>query len=166
MFPRARLFDPEAIPTRQKKLACLVPVDVIIGACMLVRRDCWHRLGGFDERFFMYGEDADLCKRAARIGMRLGLVTDACYRHSVAASAHSRHEMICLLFRGQITYSRLHGGRMLRRTAGPILKLHAGLRLAAFTVAGLLHPAMRSGRVTWSMVWQERHDWKDGYVPD
>jgi len=42
------------------------------GASLLIRRDCWHDLGGFDERFFMYYEDVDFCRRAWQAGWRVG----------------------------------------------------------------------------------------------
>ena len=35
----------------------------VVGACFLVRRDAFEALGGFDERFWLYGEEADLCRR-------------------------------------------------------------------------------------------------------
>ena len=45
-------------------------VDVLAGAFMMVRRDVLNRLNGFDEVFFMYGEDIDLSYRIQRIGYK------------------------------------------------------------------------------------------------
>ena len=44
-------------------------VDWVYGTFMAVRRDLFRQLGGFDPRYFLYGEDLDLCYRAARLGM-------------------------------------------------------------------------------------------------
>jgi GT2 family glycosyltransferase len=54
-------------------LASDVPTNVaaLSGAFMLCRRDAVERAGGFDERFFMYAEDIDLCVRLARAGGRV-----------------------------------------------------------------------------------------------
>ena len=45
-------------------------MPVVSGAFMLVRRQLWDTLGGFDPVFFLYGEDADFCLRAAATGCR------------------------------------------------------------------------------------------------
>jgi N-acetylglucosaminyl-diphospho-decaprenol L-rhamnosyltransferase len=43
-------------------------VDWLTGACVLVRRGLYERLGGFDEDFFLYSEEVDLMARAAQFG--------------------------------------------------------------------------------------------------
>src|SRR5262249_6098651 len=45
-------------------------VDWVYGTFMAVRRDLFRQLGGFDAAYFLYGEDMDLCHRAARLGAR------------------------------------------------------------------------------------------------
>ena len=44
------------------------PVPWVTGGCLLARRDCFTTLGGLDERFFLYYEDVDFCRRAAEAG--------------------------------------------------------------------------------------------------
>ena len=39
-------------------------VDWLVGACMIIRKDLWNKISGFDERFFLYYEDVDICRRA------------------------------------------------------------------------------------------------------
>jgi GT2 family glycosyltransferase len=51
-------------------------VDVISGACLMVKRDVFQRAGKFDERFFMYVEDLDLCRRINGSGVRIHYLND------------------------------------------------------------------------------------------
>ena len=53
--------------------------DWLSGACLAIRRDLGLR---FDERYFMYFEDADLCRRAWRRGLRVGLCPTVTMRHA------------------------------------------------------------------------------------
>lgn len=46
----------------------LTPVPWVTGCCLLVRRECMEDLDGFDESFFLYYEDVDLCRRARERG--------------------------------------------------------------------------------------------------
>jgi GT2 family glycosyltransferase len=62
-------------------------VDFVVGACLLVRRDAFERLGGFDERFWLYGEEADLCRRLGESGLRVVHVPEARALHVGAASS-------------------------------------------------------------------------------
>jgi len=50
-------------------------VDYITGADLFIEKALFRRLGGFDERFFMYFEDDDLCRRARTLGVQAHLVS-------------------------------------------------------------------------------------------
>jgi N-acetylglucosaminyl-diphospho-decaprenol L-rhamnosyltransferase len=72
-----------------------VDVEVVMGAALLVRGDDFRALGGFDERYFLYFEEADLCRRAAQAGRRVRFVPTAVVRHSGGASAdHDRERAL------------------------------------------------------------------------
>lgn len=53
------------------KLSEPVVVDWVTGAALMVRKDVFEMLGGFDDQYFMYFEDADLCRRIRLQGMRI-----------------------------------------------------------------------------------------------
>jgi GT2 family glycosyltransferase len=56
-------------------------VDFASGAALCTRRDAWERVGGFDERYFMYGEDLDLGLRMWLSGRGVGVVPGARVDH-------------------------------------------------------------------------------------
>ncbi len=53
----------------------------VLGASMIARRSIIDKLGGFDERFFLYGEDADLCLEIRKAGWVIGYIDDAVITH-------------------------------------------------------------------------------------
>ena len=66
-----------------------VTVDWVSGACMLVRRAAFDALGGFDERYFMYWEDADLCRRLRARSYQVRYVPGATAVHRVGHSSRT-----------------------------------------------------------------------------
>lgn len=62
-------------------------VDWVMGACMLIRHDRFAEIGGFDEGYFLYWEDADLCRRLRLRGYETRYVPGAHVVHVGAASA-------------------------------------------------------------------------------
>jgi GT2 family glycosyltransferase len=72
-----------------------VDVDWVSGSCLMTRRDVFDAVGGFDEGFFLYWEDADYCRRVNEAGFRNVYVPTAPVRHEGGASAgHNRTNAI------------------------------------------------------------------------
>jgi GT2 family glycosyltransferase len=66
-----------------------VVVDWVSGACMLARRDALAIVKGFDERYFLYWEDADLCRRLRTHGYHVRFVPGATAIHRVGQSSRT-----------------------------------------------------------------------------
>jgi len=62
------------------------PADAVTGACTLVRRDLFLRLGGFDEGFANGGEDVDFCLRSLLAGCVSAVALRSSVRHHISAS--------------------------------------------------------------------------------
>ena len=62
------------------------PVAWVSGAFLCCRRSIWNELGGFDEQFFLYYEDVDLCLRIAQAGWGVWHVPEAVVEHQSGAS--------------------------------------------------------------------------------
>jgi len=62
-------------------------VDWVGGACILVRRSAFDVVGGFDEGYFMYVEDVDLCWRLGRAGWRIGYEPGGRVVHALGGSS-------------------------------------------------------------------------------
>jgi N-acetylglucosaminyl-diphospho-decaprenol L-rhamnosyltransferase len=68
-------------------------VDWVSGACMLARREALEHVSGFDERFFLYWEDADLCRRLRHAGYAIRHVPHATAVHRVGVSSRTAQAM-------------------------------------------------------------------------
>jgi hypothetical protein len=86
-----------------------VETDWITGCCMLVKRDVFERIGLLDEHSFLYCEDADFCRRAARVGFRRILVLGSKLYHKVGRSAGLGSALACYhITRSRVYFHRKH----------------------------------------------------------
>jgi GT2 family glycosyltransferase len=76
-------------------------------ACLLVRREAFDEVGGFDPKFFMYFEDADLCVRLRQHGWKTAYLKSAEVRHERSTSPPSG-ESDLIYRRSQLYYYRKH----------------------------------------------------------
>jgi N-acetylglucosaminyl-diphospho-decaprenol L-rhamnosyltransferase len=87
------------------------PVDWVSGACMLVRRAAFDAVGGFDESYFMYAEEMDLCYRLRTVGWQTWYHPAATAIHIGGASSHHRRtEFEADLCRSRVRFFRTHHG--------------------------------------------------------
>ncbi len=77
-------------PGRPRRHRSAVEADWISGSCFLARRGAIEELGGFDEAYFMYAEDMDLCWRAHQAGWGIGFTGAASVTHMQGVST-ARH---------------------------------------------------------------------------
>lgn len=107
-----------------------VPADVeaVSGAVMFARADVLRHVGGFDERYFMYGEDIDLCLRVAAAGWRVRYWPGAEVTHLGGGSGwspESRRAWAQAIGQLQRTYGTGRAARLaaiLTRIGGEILR--------------------------------------------
>jgi len=84
--------------------------DWVSGAFMLVRRQVVETLGGFDERFFLYSEEVDLCTQARRAGWEIGYLPQLTIEHWGAGRPLDDHRERLLIW-SEILYARKWYGR-------------------------------------------------------
>ena len=107
--------------------------DWASGACLLVRRSVLEELGGWDEGFFMYCEDKDLCRRARDRGYDVRFEPAALAHHAGGASA-PRPSLAHMLAQSRVRYARKHRGRVV-----------AELERAGIALTALTHMAISRG---------------------
>ncbi|KQT50006.1 glycosyl transferase [Methylobacterium sp. Leaf456] len=100
-------------------------VDAVMGAFLMIRRPLFERLGGFDERFFVYWEDADLCTRTGEAGFSVCHAARAVIRHrGQGTTAAVKDRRLFYFLRAQALYGQKHHGQVAL----------LGVLAAAFTV--------------------------------
>ena len=87
------------------------PVDFLVGACLLLRTQAIADVAGFDEGFWLYGEESDLMRRMSARGWQVVFAPDPVVTH-VAGASSSAGSMTRMrhFYAGQMRFVRKHGG--------------------------------------------------------
>lgn len=133
----------------------LESIGLLSGAAFLVAKQLFDRLGGFDERYFMYHEDTDLSLRARLLGSDLLCANDAVAIHHYRLGMnpnklyHLERNRLLTLFKNFET-------RTLLRLAPALLLTE----WATWSFALLSGPAYLAARArSYGWLWRERRDW-------
>ena len=123
-------------------------VDVLLGACILLRKEILDQVGLLDEDYFVYSEEVDLCYRVQRAGWRLYWVPEAEVVHFGGQSTQQvATEMFLNLYHGKLKYFRKHNGLLAAQIYKMILMLAALSRLVLAPFAFFEHSSRREQRL-------------------
>ena len=163
LFPTREAFNPEGYGSWKRDT--VRHVDIVTGCLLLIRTDLWKKLRGFDPKYFMYGEDVDLCLRARSLGARPLLTPEATIIHYGSASDTCRPNKGVAILKAQITTIREHWPPAHRRVGELLMCVGPFLRATFYTVAARLSGRARHVEYsrTWSEVWARRKQWLSGY---
>lgn len=145
LFPRSRLWGMAPLFCSERNPA---EVEMVSGACLMVRRSTFEQVGGFNEEYFMYAEDLDLCYMVAHAGYRNYYLPQATVRHFGGGATESAPSNFSVVMMRQSNW------RFLRKTRGVLYgvsyrlmtMLSAVIRLGIIVVLSPLQCVSHRGR--------------------
>ena len=139
-------------------------VEAVSGGYLLVRRAVWEALGGMDERYFLYAEELDFCRRAWRSGYRVGHVAGSRVVHDVGSGDPYSLRRRLYSLRGIATYHRLQMRPPKRQLCLLIHWLHCLTRASAGLLSGLLRLPGAARLQSYRQVACKPWSWWGGYL--
>jgi GT2 family glycosyltransferase len=119
-------------------------VDWVSGAAMVVRREVFEQLGGFDEQFFMYCEDVDLCLRARQAGWETWYVPAGGVTHEIGRSTSQiANKAIRMFHHSMWLFYRKHYIHQVAPILRPLVPFGLWVRATAFIAKNGLDALMR-----------------------
>jgi GT2 family glycosyltransferase len=140
VFPRAPWTDELVRDPAAYEAACTP--EWVSGACMLVRREAFEAIGGFDEGLFLYCEDTDLCLRLWQAGWTVRFEPAAVVGHVGGASSDTGATQVWAA-ESRVYYARKHRGRL----TAALERLGVALDEATHALVALTRPAKRRGHL-------------------
>lgn len=136
-------------------------VDQISGCFFLIDGDLWRELQGFDPKFFMYGEEADLCLRARSAGRQPIMTPSATIMHVSGASETVRSDKMVRLLKAKVELMKTHWPAWKQPMGVAMLAGWVGSRTA---ITGVMSTAGRGENFeSWREILQRFPEWGRGY---
>lgn len=153
LFKQNTILDPESLGSWKRD--SVREVGVITGCFLLAGKVAWQTIGGFDEHFWLYGEDVDLSMKARNAGYRPVICPDAVVIHEVGQSSTSNQKMIWL-FRGKVSLIDKHWSGLHSYFALTCIKFGVFIRHFA-------HANLGRKDNPWSYCWKNKREWQHGH---
>lgn len=105
-------------------------VDWVSGACILTKKEYFEKIGGFDEKIFMYMDEIDLLYRAKKSGFKVYFYPDARFIHLGSASSNGRTYPIIQVYNGFNYFYKKHHSAFSLKLLKFMLKLKAVISIS------------------------------------
>ncbi len=157
-FRRTKIFDGESYGSWERDT--VRPVDIVSGCFLLIKRSLWKKLGGFDPSFYMYGEEADLCIRAKKLGYQPIINPSATIIHYGSSSERKYAEKMIRQFRSKILLMQRHWDSRLASVGALMYGLGAFGRATIYKALQVVGSESidKKGR-DWREIWNRRAEW-------
>jgi N-acetylglucosaminyl-diphospho-decaprenol L-rhamnosyltransferase len=147
LFHLDRLYPLSEYPPSTLNSRLARRVEVLHGACLLLRCEAVQGMGLFDEDYFVYSEEIDLCDRLGQAGWELHWVPEAVVTHKGSQSTRQVADaMFIELYRNKTKFFRKRRGRLAARLYKLILLQAA---LARYLMGQAIRPLRLRGRDQW-----------------
>lgn len=143
-------------------------VEAVSGACFMMNRAVFERLGGFSEGYFMYGEDTDLCFRARQSGLTNYYIPWATVIHhgGKSSSAHADNQFSSVMMKESLfIFMRMNRGYWYAQAWRASMVLAALGRLGIIGTAMVLNARRRQSLRNAFVKWQRIFRWAIGLEP-
>jgi N-acetylglucosaminyl-diphospho-decaprenol L-rhamnosyltransferase len=162
LFKKSMFFNPESYGAWRRD--SVKQVDIITGCFFMIKTELWRKLGGFNPLFFMFGEEADLCLRAAETGVRPLFTPDAQIIHYGGKSELIKANRYVKVLCAEVTLIREHWPKFTAHIGIAMLVILVKMKsliLFILTKAGL--NVFVAKAKTWEEVWRRRQEWRKGW---
>ena len=138
-------------------------VDVITGCFFLTPRVLWESLGGLDETFFMYAEEADYCIRAIDAGYQPRVTPEARIIHHGGVSETNLSGKMIKLLKGKAHFIKKHEPGWKQSIYKGLLLTHVFNKYVSSGITAFLKKDHQLVHEEWKKIFKQRQTWLAGY---